>query len=99
VNPDLRIGYVTDAIHSPENCDAILELVEHADLLFIETTFLQDDIETAGRKYHLTARQAGTLARQAHVNRIVPFHFSPKYKSAPHLPIGEAMAAFRDESM
>jgi len=94
VSPGLRIGYVTDAIHSPENCAAILELADHADLLFIETTFLQDDMETAARKYHLTARQAGTLARQAHVKRIVPFHFSPKYKIAPHLLAEEAMKAF-----
>jgi ribonuclease Z len=99
VSPGLRIGYVTDVIHSSENYDAILALVEHADLLFIETTFLQDDTETAERKYHLTARQAGTLARQAHVKRMVPFHFSPKYKSATHLLIEEAMAAFRDDSI
>ena len=33
VSPGLRIGYVTDAIHSPENCAAILELADHADLL------------------------------------------------------------------
>ena len=97
VSTGLRIAYVTDAIHSPENCDAILELADHADLLFIETTFLHDDMETAARKYHLTARQAGTLARQAHVKRIVPFHFSPKYKIAPHLLAEEAMKAFRGD--
>ncbi len=97
VSPGLRIGYVTDAIHSPENCATILELVDHADLLFIETTFLQDDMETAARKYHLTARQAGTLARQAHVKRMVPFHFSPKYKTAPHVLAEEAMTAFRGD--
>jgi ribonuclease Z len=85
MTPGLRIVYVTDAIHNPENCNAILELADHVDLLFIETTFLQDDIETAARKYHFTARQAGTLARQAHVKRMVPFHFYPKYKIAPHL--------------
>ncbi|MCX5838827.1 MAG: MBL fold metallo-hydrolase [Deltaproteobacteria bacterium] len=97
VSPGLRIGYVTDAIDSPINCAAILELADHVDMLFIETTFLQDDVETATRKYHLTARQAGTLARQAHVKRMVPFHFSPKYKIAPHLLVEEAMTAFRGD--
>ena len=99
VSPGLRIAYVTDAIHSRENCAAILELADHADLLFIETTFLQDDMETAARKYHLTAWQAGTLARQAHVKRMVPFHFSPKYKIAPHVLAEEAIAAFRGDPM
>ncbi len=95
VSPGLRIGYVTDAIHNRENCAAILELADHADLLFIETTFLQDHMETAARKYHLTAQQAGTLARRAHVKRMVPFHFSPKYKMTPHVLAEEAMKAFR----
>ncbi|MBI2160386.1 MAG: hypothetical protein HYU25_08435 [Candidatus Rokubacteria bacterium] len=41
--------------------------------------FGQDDVELAARKYHLTARQAGLVARQAEVKRLVPFHFSPRY--------------------
>lgn len=95
VNPGLRIAYVTDAIHSRENAVRILDLADHADLLFIETTFLEEDAEMAARKYHLTARQAGVLARQAHVKRMIPFHFSPKYRSAPHVLIEEASLAFK----
>jgi len=91
----LRIAYVTDAIHSRENIACILALADQADLLFIEATFLHDDAETAAKKYHLTARQAGALARQAQVKRMVPFHFSPKYKSTPHVLTEEAMTAFR----
>jgi ribonuclease Z len=97
VSPGLRISYLTDAIHSPENCGTILELADHSDLLFIETTFLEDHKSKAEQKYHLTARQAGTLARDAHAKRIVPFHFSPKYKSTPHLLADEAFAAFRGD--
>jgi ribonuclease Z len=97
VNPGLRIGYVTDAIYSRENVALILALADQADLLFIEATFLQEDAETAAKKYHLTARQAGMLARQARVKRMIPFHFSPKYKSVPHVLIEEAMTAFREK--
>ncbi|MBN1612938.1 MAG: ribonuclease Z, partial [Deltaproteobacteria bacterium] len=97
ISPGLRIAYVTDAIHSPENCDAILSIADHADILFIETTFLQDDVDTATKKYHLTARQAGTLAKEAKVKRMIPFHFSPKYKAAPHLLSEEASAAFQGD--
>jgi len=94
--PGLRIAYVTDAVHSRENCTRILDMADQADLLFIETTFLDNDAETAAQKYHLTAGQAGALARQARVKRIVPFHFSPKYKSDPHVLAEEAMMAFRN---
>jgi ribonuclease Z len=96
MTPGLRISYVTDAIHSPENVAGILELVQDSDTLFIETTFLEEDAETAAKKYHLTARQAGLLARQAQVKRIIPFHFSPKYKRAPQALPEQALAAFQE---
>lgn len=95
--PGLRIAYVTDALYSRENVDRILMLADQADLLFIEATFLHDDADTAAKKYHLTARQAGELARQAGVKRMIPFHFSPKYKGAPHVLTEEAMTAFRGD--
>ncbi len=95
MTPGLRIAYVTDAINSRENIARILALADRADLLFIETTFLHEDAETAAKKYHLTALQAGTLARQARVKRIIAFHFSPKYKMTPHVLTEEALAAFR----
>jgi len=95
ISPGLRIGYVTDAIHDRENVAGILQVADHADLLFIETTFLHQDAETAGKKYHLTARQAGLLARQAQAKRMIPFHFSPKYKSTPQALAEEAMTAFQ----
>ncbi|HAR98006.1 MAG TPA: ribonuclease Z [Syntrophus sp. (in: bacteria)] len=95
VSPGFKIGYVTDAAYSPENRAAILGVADQADMLFIETTFLDEDAETAARKYHLTARQAGTLAREARAKRLLPFHFSPKYKRTPDALAAEARAAFR----
>jgi ribonuclease Z len=89
-----RICYVTDAIFSKGNIQRILSLADSADHLFIEATFLHDDIEKAALKYHLTARQAGLLAREAGVKRISIFHFSPKYKGARNVLLDEAMDAF-----
>ena len=66
-------------------------------MLFIETPFLDEDAETAAKKYHLTARQAGLLAREAQVKRVIPFHFSPKYKPTPLALTEETMAAFTGE--
>jgi ribonuclease Z len=66
--------------------------------MFIEAPFLHEDAVNAAQKYHLTARQAGMLARQAGAKRMVLFHFSPKYKKAPDVLNQEAMHVFQGDS-
>lgn len=75
-----KIAYVTDAVYSEQNAARIISLAGAADYLFIEATFLHEEAERAAEKCHLTARQAGEMARAARVGRVVPFHFSAKYK-------------------
>lgn len=77
--PGQKIAYVTDAVCSEENAARITGLAQGADYLFIEAMFLHGDEERAREKHHLTARQAGILAREAGAERVLPFHFSPKY--------------------
>lgn len=74
-----KIAYVTDVGWSVKNREAIVELVRDADHLYIEAPFLDADAEIAAAKNHLTAAQAGLLAREAGVERVTPFHFSPRY--------------------
>jgi ribonuclease Z len=79
VVPGQKITYVTDTVYNADNAEKIVELARGADYLFIETPFLHEEAERAALKYHLTAAQAGTLARRAGAVRVIPFHFSPKY--------------------
>jgi ribonuclease Z len=95
VTPGQKISYVTDALFSKENARRIVELAADSELIFIEAPFLDEDADTAARKHHLTARQAGTLAREARAKRMVLFHFSPKYKGREDALNAEAMVAFR----
>jgi ribonuclease Z len=80
VVPGQKIAYVTDAAYTPANAARIVDLARGADYLFIEATFLDADRERAAERHHLTALQAGRLARQAGVARAIPFHFSPRYQ-------------------
>jgi ribonuclease Z len=64
-----KIAYVVDTIFSRANMQRITELVGGADVFFCESLFLDADRDQATKRYHLTARQAGTLARAAGVAR------------------------------
>jgi ribonuclease Z len=90
-----RIAYVVDAAYHPANVERITALARGADQLFIETAFLEADAALAAERRHLTAAQAGAIARAAEAARITPFHFSPRYLGREDQLRGEAELAFR----
>ena len=75
-----RIGYVTDLRYTEANVRTLAGLLGQVDLLFIESVFLDQDRAQAAHKNHLTARQAGQIARHVGAKAVVPFHFSPRYE-------------------
>ncbi|HEX3552683.1 MAG TPA: MBL fold metallo-hydrolase [Thermoanaerobaculia bacterium] len=93
--PGQKIAYVTDAVYSPANADAIVDLARGADILYIETAFTHEEERRAAEKHHLTARQAGWLARAAGARRLIPFHFSPKHSEEADRLLREAIEAFQ----
>jgi ribonuclease Z len=74
-----KLCYVTDVVYHSANAERIARLAADAAVLFIECVFLEADADHAARKCHLTARQAGSIARAARARTVVPFHFSPRY--------------------
>jgi ribonuclease Z len=93
--PGEKVVYVTDAAFTPRNRERIVELARGADYLFIEATFLHVDQERARDRAHLTARQAGELAREAGAARVIPFHFSPRHLRAEQELRRELREAFQ----
>jgi ribonuclease Z len=89
-----KVTYVVDVVFHQDNAQQILDLARGSDILYIEATFLQEDARHAAEKYHLTAHQAGTLARLAGVERMVPFHFSARYSDSEDRLREEAQRAF-----
>jgi ribonuclease Z len=77
-------------------CDGVMALADGADLLVIESTFLDEDAGLAERYGHLTARQAGTVAAECGVRRLVLAHFSQRYADPARFG-AEAAAAFGGE--
>lgn len=97
--PGEKLCYVTDAVYSEENARRIAELAADADQLFIECVFLDEDADHAARKFHLTARQAGSIARAARARLVVPFHFSPRYAERETELRDELEAAWKPSSL
>ncbi len=91
-----KIVYVVDVAFSPENAERIVDFARNADQLFIEAAFLDTQADVARRKYHLTAKQAGTVARKAGVKQFTLFHFSPRYSHTANLLQQEASRAFSE---
>jgi ribonuclease Z len=92
-----KIVYVVDARYDEDNEAKIIALARDADLFYCEAPYLDRDVEKARERYHLTARQAGTLARKSGARALVVFHFSPRYTGHGDAIVNEAMEAFRAE--
>ena len=74
-------------------CTGVHALADGADLLIIESTFLSEDADLAQRYGHLTAAQAGRVAAECGVRRLVLSHFSQRYPE-PERFREDAAAAF-----
>jgi ribonuclease Z len=79
IGPGQRVAYATDLAYTPENVAAVVNLTQSAERLYIEAGYLDRDREVAASRRHLTAAQAGDIARSANAVRAFPMHFSSRY--------------------
>jgi ribonuclease Z len=89
-----KLAYVVDCRFDKANEEKIVALAQGADTFFCEAPFLERDRGKALERYHLTARQAGLLAKKAEVRELVVFHFSPRYTGEGELIKQEARQMF-----
>lgn len=89
-----KVSYITDASPDEENIRKIIELSKDSDTLYCEAYFLDEDIERARQRSHLTGLIAGRIAREAEVRNLVPIHFSPRYINVHVTPEKEALEEF-----
>jgi len=85
VEPDQVLGAArpgTRMVHVGDTgrTDNLLEICHQADLLVIEATYLNEEVEMARDFAHLTARQAAELAREAQVKNLILTHVSRRYR-------------------
>ena len=92
--PGQTVAYLTDLAGSDANLERAASLARGADLLVCEAVFLEEDRALAASRKHLTARQAGELARRAGAKRLAVFHFSARYDGREDELVREASGGF-----
>ena len=90
-----KIAYVVDLAYDEKNVEKVVALARDAHQLFIEAPFLDADANIAAERWHLTARQSGNIAKRAGVSRLIPFHFSARYRDRADELTREAEEAFQ----
>lgn len=76
-------------------CQALATAAAEADLLIHEATFANDEADRAVETRHSTAREAGTIAREAKARRLVLTHLSSRHDADPSALLAEARAEFQ----
>jgi len=99
IEPGRKIAYIVDVAFTKENAEKIIHLAKNAEIVFIEAAFLEADVAHARARQHLTARQAGSLSREAKAKRIVTFHYSPRYNGRGEELQREAVAALNGQPL
>ncbi len=89
-----KICFATDIALTRKNIARLTEFAMGSDILFCEAYYLESDRELAEKRFHLTAKACGSIARNAGVGKLVVTHVSPKYRDHPDLVIQEAMEEF-----
>lgn len=88
--PPLRsYAFCSDTIFDP----GIKNYIGKTDLLYHESTFMEQDRERAGVTFHSTAKQAGEIAKLSGAKKLLLGHFSSRYAKLEGL-LAEAQTEF-----
>lgn len=87
-------AYTADTIFDPSLC----QYFNGADLLYHETTYMDDLEKKAAERFHSTTKQAGEIAKIAQVKRLIIGHFSSKYEMLDEL-LEETRAVFKNADL
>jgi len=74
--PTLKYAFCSDTAYFED----IIPIIQNADLLYHESTFLEDKVDLAQKTKHSTALQAAKIAKKASVKKLILGHYSSRYK-------------------
>ena len=92
--PILQYAFCSDTAYFED----IIPLVKNCDLLYHESTFLEDKKDLAKITKHTTAKQAAQIADKAKVKKLLLGHYSNRYKNE-NLFLEEAKPIFSNTEL
>lgn len=75
----IRKGDTVAIISDTRECESAIHIARGAKILLCESTYLEEDRDLARKHYHLTAKQAASIAKEAGVEKLILTHFSARY--------------------
>ncbi|HTD97975.1 MAG TPA: ribonuclease Z [Mucilaginibacter sp.] len=96
INPEepKTYAYCSDTIYS----ESYFAQISNADLLYHESTFLNNMLDRAQSTFHTTALQAGEVALKTNAKKLLIGHFSARYKTLDEL-LDEASSVFPETAL
>lgn len=92
---DTRAGRKLAISGDTRPCASLVQAARGADVLIHESTFSDDEQERALETRHSTAREAGRVAREASVGRLVLTHLSSRHDTDPSRLLHQAREEFK----
>lgn len=74
-DPPRSYAYCSDTKYIPE----LHKLIDGVDTLYHESTYASDNADRARKYHHSTAQDAASVARDAHVGKLLLGHYSARY--------------------
>ena len=88
-SPERTYAFCSDTLFN----EGIIPTIEGVDLLYHESTFMNESADRAAQTFHSTTLQAATIAQKANVKKLIIGHFSAKYSDL-NLMVEEARTIF-----
>jgi len=81
----LRPGDVFAVVIDTRKCPQAVEIARGAKILLCESTYAEEHVDLAYQHYHLTAKQAAEIAKEAGAKELILTHFSARYQNTRDL--------------
>lgn len=89
----IRKGDALAVVIDTRRCQNAIDIARDAKILLCESTYLEEHKELAYKHFHLTAKEAATIAKEANVKKLILTHFSARYQFLRDFEV-EAKAVF-----